>query len=748
MATPTKTADQLDEVAELLPTDRVLVQRGDGPLQTFTGQSLTEATAERASELVGAAVMSEIELVADNVIDQIRMAARNGFYPSTAAAQSMGVAGVEVTAGGAGGAAGVYPIVFTGGGTGSSAAGYYVVAGGAVTSVVVEKRGWLYTANPDLDVSASGVAGATFVVARSQNEPPGSTYLVQGDGVTAFATLWQNVAGVATALSVQIDKALLDLVLDTSRQTNMRWAAYDPTGNLFLGVDKEQDDVLFRFAGSSARIAAWEENARMAGMAGQRHDIRLLFDGVSHLVIDFSGQSEVTGAAAPRLITTQLRPDDCFSFGPVPNPADMYDSHYDLPAGYAAGFYPLISQSAAEHPAVLCCFQLAAALNDGLSSLGKTIVAVTTAVPSTSLEERAKSAEAIDDDGNLYRKTTEAYRQVKDVLDDIGGTARGKVAVILNWDGPSNYGRDKYGADLEFTSSADYGDCLTLWDQYRHDKSADARARFGVDEDPLWLQVLCGHYWTDGADDLMSVSRAGLDWALACRRRGLPVFAVGPMSHMPKKADGGPHPQAISAMWAGALFERQLIDILRGGDVHAPYVAKTWVRKNRIYLAVRSETPLVERDYHFICNAVNTPNKGFAVTDAYGTALRTSNPEVLSVEQVGSHVLCVTTDRDPDPETYRVWIGPYLPPGGYYGSCNFFEGDTRVASQAIPEVDPAYFYTGNLEFPEANIPALVGIRPPLGAPLAPYVTGGATGGDWDMDSHITALVEDLTWQAS
>lgn len=564
-------------------------------------------------------------------------------------------------------------------------------------------------------------------------EPSGWTYLapLEADDAKAYRDAAADHAAAAGAAKTDVLA-----VVDLSRSVNFSWVLRDALDRVFLGL--LEDDLMLPHVGASSRLATWEENSRLG--AEQRHGLPFPVDAYTHLGLEGGGQSEVTAAAAPNL-GLGARRADCKAFGASPNPVSFESQIVTAYAPVAsADLYPLQSPGPAEHPMVMAAWTLAGAMNDRPGGAGKTLVVGTTGVPGTSLEERAKGA-----DPELYARKPDLYAQ----LNTLVGAGNIGLLAVLNWDGPSNYMLDG--------GVRDYATVLELYDRYWLDTITDAKATFkkgGVpgtaqDWDPAWFQVLTAGAWSIPGDQL-SVNRAQLDWVLAKRRQGKAVWAVGPTSHMPKRADQGPHPMATSAMWAGALFGKHMADVINGGlDRHSPYIEWTKISGRYIHLGVRSPLPIGFEDYYFISDVHNAPDKGLGVTDQYGPLLSGTNPKVVQVIQVASNVLRIECEVDPDPATYRVWAGTYDTERGYFGGTNIFDTDGRLGSAPIPALDPAYLETEkNPTYPEQNIPALVGKLPHLRNPLAPYVTGGDTGGDWNMTDHITALLADTSWQAA
>ena len=141
----------------------------------------------------------------------------NGYlFDSAAEGVSQGVLSLTITGAGTGGANGQFALAFSGG-SGSLAAGTFTVSGGAVTAVNLTKRGKSFATAPTVSVAAStGLTGATVTAAIGNYAvPSGEYYLVKGSGNT-WATLYKNVAGVATSQSLSFP-SLSALLVNASR---------------------------------------------------------------------------------------------------------------------------------------------------------------------------------------------------------------------------------------------------------------------------------------------------------------------------------------------------------------------------------------------------------------------------------------------------------------------------------------------------------------------------------------------------
>lgn len=132
-------------------------------------------------------------------------------YPDNTKALSNGLASIAITAGGTGGTTGTYAWTTTGG-AGSNASGYLTVAGGAITSVVVEERGYDYTSAPTIVIAGShGVTGHTLTPSLAVNRPIGSFWRIKiANGWEVF----ENVASVATSRGTYPDKAFISPIAD------------------------------------------------------------------------------------------------------------------------------------------------------------------------------------------------------------------------------------------------------------------------------------------------------------------------------------------------------------------------------------------------------------------------------------------------------------------------------------------------------------------------------------------------------
>lgn len=73
---------------------------------------------------------------------------------------------------------------------------------------------------------------------------------------------------------------------------------------------------------------------------------------------------------------------------------------------------------------------------------------------------------------------------------------------------------------------------------------------------------------------------------------------------------------------------------------------------------------------------------------------------------------------------------------------------TGLAGNIIAQsnLSQGFYDVSNPTFPEFNVPALVGTHPTLATPLAPYCTGGYTGGDWDMTTWLASIIN-TGWRA-
>ena len=171
------------------------------------------AAASAASSLASALSAAEAEAERIEAADQANLASlsaaaaaayTNGYLFDTAAeGVSQGVVSLTIAAAGSGGANGQFALAFSGGG-GTLAAGTFTVSGGAVIGVNLTKRGKSYTSDPTISLAASaGLGGGASVTAARGNYavPDGEYYLVKGSGST-YATLYKNVAGVATSQSL------------------------------------------------------------------------------------------------------------------------------------------------------------------------------------------------------------------------------------------------------------------------------------------------------------------------------------------------------------------------------------------------------------------------------------------------------------------------------------------------------------------------------------------------------------------
>lgn len=286
----------------------------------------------------------------------------------------------------------------------------------------------------------------------------------------------------------------------------------------------------------------------------------------------------------------------------------------------------------------------------------------------------------------LYNKKTVLYANV------LASPSLGASTIchgpIINWDGPSQYAQ-KVDPVTGLPASLDYHTNIGLLDQYWLDSARDAAAAFNQPFLPPWFQVLCGPCWSVPTTPPLTVNNAQLDWVLARRALRSAVWALATEGVMPKKASGGPHPQAPSAMWSGSQFAMQVLDVMsRGLDKQPPYIAWTKIKGNVIYLGIKSAYPLQSLPYYFISDSHQNANMGFCVIDVDGPTPGTYNPVVKSAAFVGSNIIALTCNRAPDPATYRVIVGLYSTAisGEYFGGTNVFDTDPRTAFNLYPSL--------------------------------------------------------------